>query len=82
MARTVIVHIVGEDPVVGEIEEPPQPTDQFVHLSNARRRDGKEVAYLAPGCESVLFPWGRITFVEFMAEEEIHRDVLDFFRLD
>lgn len=82
MARTVIVHIVGEDPVMCEIEQEPQPSDNFIAVTNLRRRDGKEINYLAPGCVAVLFPWSRITFVEYMASEEDRGKVLDFFRLD
>ena len=82
MARTVIVHIVGEDPVYGEIEHQPQPTDNFILVNNLRKRDGKEVHYLSPGVESVAFPWGRITFLEFMVDEEERGKVIDFFRLE
>ena len=82
MAKTVIVHILGEDPVLGEIEEFPQPTDNFIVVNNVRRRDGKDVSYIAPGCEAVLYPWNRVTFVEYMIDEEEGGDVIDFFRLD
>ena len=82
MARTVIVHILGEEPVMGEIERDPEPTDMFVHVNNLRRRDGKDVNYLTPGCESVIFPWSRVTFLEFMVDEQISDDVIDFFRLE
>ncbi len=81
MAKTVIVHIVGEDPVVGEIDHDPQPTDNFLLVTNCRRRDGKDVAYLSPGCESVIFPWSRVTFVENMVDESARDEVLDFFRI-
>lgn len=82
MAKSVILHIVGEDPVMGEIDSDPQPTDNFIIVSNVRRRDGKDVNYLAPGVERVLFPWSRLTFVEFMPVEDTHDEVIDFFRLD
>jgi hypothetical protein len=82
MAKTVMVHIIGEDPVLGEIEQQPQPSDNFILVSNVRRRDGKDVTYLTPGCESVLYPWSRVTFVELMVDEDQGSDVIDFFRLD
>ncbi len=82
MAKTVIVHIVGEDPVVGEIDREPEPRDNFIMVANLRRRDGKDVNYLSPGCESVVFPWSRVTFVEFMVDESTREEVVDFFRLD
>ena len=82
MAKTVIVHILGEDPVLGEIDQLPQPSDNFIVVNNVRRRDGKDVTYLAPGCESVRYPWSRVTFVEYMVSEEDRGDVIDFFRLE
>ncbi|MDP9311377.1 MAG: hypothetical protein M3R24_10905 [Chloroflexota bacterium] len=82
MARTVIIHIVGEDPVLGEMEHEPQPSDTFIQVSNLRKRDGKDVHYLSPGVQTVAFPWTRITFLEFMVDEEERGKVIDFFRLD
>jgi hypothetical protein len=82
MARTVIIHIIGEDPVLGEMENEPQTTDNFIMVSNLRKRDGKDVHYLSPGVQTVAFPWSRITFLEFMVNEEERGKVLDFFRLD
>lgn len=82
MARTVIIHIIGEDPVLGEMETEPQTTDNFIMVSNLRKRDGKDVHYLSPGVQTVAFPWTRITFLEFMVNEEERGKVLDFFRLD
>jgi hypothetical protein len=80
MAKTVILHIMGEDPVVGEIEQDPQPTDNFVRISNLRKKDGKEVHYIAAGVHSVIYPWHRITFLEIMVSEEERSKVIDFFR--
>ena len=43
MAYTVLVHVLNEDAVVGEIEEIPDPTAQFLLLSSPRLRDRKSV---------------------------------------
>lgn len=80
MAKTVILHIMGEDPVVAEIEQDPLPTDAFIRVSNMRKRDGKDVQYLSAGVASVIFPWHRITFIEVMVSEEERSKVIDFFR--
>jgi hypothetical protein len=82
MAQTVIIHLVGEDPVLAEIEREPQPTDTFLLVANLRKRDGKDLQYLAPGVQTVLFPFSRVTFVEFMAESKDRDSVIDFFRLE
>ena len=43
---TVILHIQNEDPVVGEIEQMPQPIDRLLVVKNPRRRDGKDLHYI------------------------------------
>jgi hypothetical protein len=81
VAKTIILHIMGEDPVLADIEQDPQPGDMFIRVSNMRKRDGKDVPYLAAGVQSVIFPWHRITFVEMMPSEEERGQVVDFFRM-
>ena len=80
MAKTVILHLTGEDPLLAEIEAEPQPGDQIIRVFNMRKRDGKPVNYLAAGVQAVIFPWHRITFIELMPSEEERSSVIDFFR--
>jgi hypothetical protein len=72
MATTVLVHISGEDAVVGEIDELPAPTDVTITVSNPRRRDGKDLPYLEGNVVTVVWPMHRINFIEVLptAEEE------------
>lgn len=81
MPKTIILHIAGEDPVLADIEEEPKPSDAFIKVTNMRKRDGKDVAYLAAGVQAVIFPWHRITFIELMPSAEERGQVIDFFRL-
>ena len=74
MPFTVMVHVLNEDAVVGEVEKLPEPSDQVVIVSNVRRRDGRDVSYLLPETNTVVYPWTRIHCVEILpseAEEEI-----------
>lgn len=80
MAKTVILHIMGEDPVLADMDQEPQPSDAYIRVSNLRKRDGKDVGYLTSGVQSVLYPWHRITFIEMMPSEEDRSSVIDFFR--
>ncbi len=80
MSISVILHIMGEDPIRGEIEEIPAPTDAFVRVTNVRRVDGKEVANIDPKADSIIYPWHRLTFVELMASEKDLGEVVGFFR--
>lgn len=72
MAITILVHLSGEDPVVGEVEELPSPTDNTITVSNPRRRDGKDLPYLESNVVTVVWPIHRVNFMEIMptAEEE------------
>lgn len=79
MPYTVMLHVQNEDPVVGEVEELPQPTDQLVIVSNPRRRDGKDLHYLESNVTKVVWPIWRINFIEIIptAEEE---EIITFVR--
>ena len=79
MATTVIVHVMGEDPFVAEMEELPQPSDQSLTLLNPRRRDNKPLHYLERETISVIFPLHRINFVEITPSQDTEEVDL-FFR--
>lgn len=80
MAKTVVLHIIGEEPVLVDIDEMPEPSASFIVCSNIRKRDGKPVNYVSPGARTILFPWNRISFLEIMVSSEERREVVDFFR--
>ncbi len=69
MASTVVVHISNEDPIVGELDELPSPTDTIVVIHNPRRRDGKDVHYLSNDVVTVIWPVNQISFIEVMPSE-------------
>ncbi len=74
MAYTIVVHVMNEDPVVGEVEELPVPNAQFLVLNGPRLRDGRDVTYFAPETTVAIYPWHRIHSIEIMStegEEEI-----------
>ena len=74
MPMTVLIHIHNEDPIVGEIEEMPSPTDVSIVVQNPRKRDGKDLHYLNDDVSIVIWPWSRISFLEILpsgADEEI-----------
>jgi hypothetical protein len=72
MTIPVLVHISGEDPVRGEIEEMPTPADTIITINNPRHRDGKDLRYLLDNVVTVIFPIHRINYIEVLpsAEEE------------
>ena len=68
------LHIANEDPIVLDVEEMPDPSDQYVLGMNPRHRDGKDVHYILQEVTTIMLPWHRITFIELLpseAEEEV-----------
>lgn len=76
---TVIVHINNEDPVMGEIEELPGPSDQTILLKHPRKKDGKDLHYLEPNVTQVIWPIHRITFIELIQDVE-EDEIISFVR--
>jgi len=70
MAHTVIVHLMNEDPLLGETERLPEPGDVTVTLSSPRRRDGRRPHYLTQGITEIVLPMHRINFIEITPEEK------------
>ncbi|UCF62404.1 MAG: hypothetical protein JSV37_06820 [Anaerolineaceae bacterium] len=79
MPISVLVHISGEEAVVGEIEELPGPNDTNITVNNPRRRDDKELPYLAETVVSVIWPMHRITFIEVLPTRE-EEELIGFVR--
>ncbi len=70
MAYTVLLHIPGDLPVLGELDELPKPTDTNVVVSNPRQRDGKDLHYLEANVVKVIFPLDRVNLIEVLESQE------------
>jgi hypothetical protein len=70
MSYTVLIHVLNEEAVVGEIDELPNPSDQVLIVNHIRYRDGRNVSYVLPETDIVIYPWIRIHCVEIMPGEE------------
>jgi hypothetical protein len=79
MPYTVLLHILNEDAVVGELDELPEVGSAFLSLRSPRLRDGREVAYLLPETDVVLYPWSRIMCIEVLPAET-DEDIVTFIR--
>lgn len=74
MTLTVILHIQGGEPVVGEVEAAPAPADTLITIRNARKIDGKDLNFVSETAASLVFPIARLNFVEILSggeDEEI-----------
>ena len=70
MAFSVILHVVGEASILGEIEELPKPADTIITLTNPRLRDGKDIHYLEHNVVKVIWPLSKIALIEVLESEE------------
>ena len=73
MAYSVILHIVGEPSILGEVDELPKPSDNLIIISNPRLRDGKDLHYLEHNVVKVIWPIDKITLIEVLESEEEER---------
>ncbi|MGC9397504.1 MAG: hypothetical protein ACP5HM_00025 [Anaerolineae bacterium] len=75
MAYTILIHVMNEDAVIGEMEEIPDPADQFLLVKSPRLRDGRDVPYFLPETNQAIYPWHRIHSVEILPQEGEERIV-------
>jgi hypothetical protein len=74
MPFAVLVHLLNEEPVMGEMEQLPTADANFIAVSNPRRRDGKDLHYLQLNVTTVMWASHRIGFIEVLpgeAEEKL-----------
>lgn len=67
---TVLIHISNEEPILGEMEMLPEPSDLLLRVIHPRKKDGKDLPYLQPNVMEVIWPVQRITFIEIMPSED------------
>jgi len=66
MAHSLIIHLSGEQAIIGEVEELPKPTDTLLTVSNPRLRDGKDIHYIEHNAVKVIWPIDKITLIEIL----------------
>jgi hypothetical protein len=69
MSYRIQIHIVNDDPIVLDVDDLPQPADQFVMGMNPQRRDGKQVDYILREVNQVIIPWTRINYIQVLPSE-------------
>ena len=74
MSKLVILHILNSEPILGEIDELPAPTDNIITVHNPRHIDGKDVEYIQDQVATVIWPLEKINFIEIMPGEDDDED--------
>ena len=70
MSYTLIIHIKNSEPVTGETEELPSPSDTLIGIDHPRRLDGKDLNYLSEEAVTVFWPIEQLNFVEVVSGEK------------
>ncbi|MEN6410020.1 MAG: hypothetical protein ABFD44_09970 [Anaerolineaceae bacterium] len=76
---TVLIHLLNEDPVLGEMDNIPEAGDSLLIVKNPRRKDGKDLHYLDANVVTVIWPLARINFLEVMPSGE-EEEIIGFVR--
>jgi hypothetical protein len=76
---TVLIHILNEDPVLGEVENLPTLTDTIIIVNNPRKRDGKDLANIVQNVTQVIWPLNRCAFIEVIPGED-EEQIISFVR--
>ena len=76
---TLLVHVLNDDPVMGEVDDLPNPTDQILVIKNPRRKDGKDLPYVEANVTTLIWPLSRVTFIEVMPSGE-EEEIITFVR--
>ena len=79
MSYGIILHVSGEMPIFGEIEELPGPSDTLITVRNPRSREGKDLHYLQTEVVQVIWPIDKLNFIEIMPNED-DEQIISFVR--
>ena len=79
MSFSIIVHIAGETPIIGEVDEMPKPADNLIVVSNPRQRDGKDLHYINNNVVKVIWPLVKVNFIEIL-ESTDEEKIIGFVR--
>ena len=77
--HTIYIHVFNEEPVLGEVENLPAPTDNTLTVLNPRKRDGKDLPYLLENVTTVIWSMNRIAFIEVIPGED-EEQIIGFVR--
>ena len=79
MTYGIILHVSGEVPIFGEIEELPGLSDTMILVSNPRSREGKDLHYIQADVVQVIWPIAKLNFIEIMPGED-EEQIIGFVR--
>lgn len=66
MERPVLIELVTDEKILGEIDQLPDRSDQFIILSHPKGSDGQGWTGLAKDVTQVLLPWSQIRRIQLL----------------
>lgn len=76
---SILIHLLNEDPVVGEVDALPGSTDTILVVKHPRRKDGKDISYLDANVTTVIWNMDKVGFIEVMPTGE-EEEIISFVR--
>ena len=79
MAITVVLHLPNTEPIVGELDDVPNPTDNLIVLNHPRTKEGKDLTNVSEQTGSIVYPMGQINFIEIISGKD-DEEIIGFVR--
>lgn len=79
MRQPIMLHLTNDELILGEIDQLPNPSDQFMIIHDPRQPDGSTLAYLQEGVTAILIPWHQTKVVQVLPKTGIE-EVIGFVR--
>ncbi len=79
MQQSVLLLLTDNELILGEIDQLPDPTDQFMIIHKPRKRDGSKLVQIQENVPTILVPWHQISYVQLLPGSGID-EVIGFVR--
>lgn len=79
MQQPVMIHLTNEELILGDLDQLPDPADQFMIVHNARQPDGTALTFLEEDVRTILIPWQQTKMVQILPSTGIE-EVIGFVR--
>lgn len=79
MQQPVMLHLMNDTLILGDVDQLPNSNDQFMIIHNARQPDGSQIPYLEEDVTTILVPWHQMKMVQILPGTGIE-EVIGFVR--
>jgi hypothetical protein len=76
---TVVLHLPNVEPIVGELDDIPNPSDTLIVLNHPHTKDGKDLSNISEQTGSIVYPMGQIIFIEIVSGKD-DEEIIGFVR--